>query len=117
MISSEIIESDSFYSLSPTAQAIYLHLNINADDDGVVDNWQSVIRSMRARKEHLNALYENGLILYLSNGAVFIVHWGVNNKIRNDRYVPGRYKNDLTRLIVKGVAEKSQSQYEGKISK
>ena len=108
MISPEIIESDNFYSLTPTSQAIYIHLNVNADDDGVVDNWQSVIRSMRARKEHLEALSDGGFLIYLPNGAIFLTHWRVHNKIRSDRYVPGQYKNELTKLIAQGVIEKQK---------
>ena len=110
MISCEIIESDKFYALSPTAQAIYFHLNLNADDDGVVDNWQSIIRTMKARKEHLSALFDSELLLQLPNGAIFITHWSKHNSISPGRYIPGIYRNELTKLIAQGVIKKNHGE-------
>ena len=37
MFSISLMESDEFYELSALTQALYFHLNLNADDDGIVD--------------------------------------------------------------------------------
>ena len=44
MFSIEIVESDAFCLMKASAQMLYFHLNMNADDDGVVDKWKSILR-------------------------------------------------------------------------
>ena len=103
MLTPDLIESDSFYTLSSCSQALYVHLNLNADDDGVVDNWKSIVRIMKARKEHLDALCEKKYLLHLPNDTLYITHWRGHNQIRSDRYIPGLYKDELTQLIARAV--------------
>ena len=48
MFSKKIIDSDDFLDLSLSAQALYFHLSMRADDDGFVNNFKR-IRSMIGR--------------------------------------------------------------------
>lgn len=98
MLSSEIINTDDFINLSPTSQAIYLHLNMKADDDGVVDSWRTVVRLIRGRREHVEALLNSGYVIKLESGAMLITDWNIHNKIRFDRYTKSRYSDELTKL-------------------
>ena len=50
MLSVDLISSDAFCVLSSSAQMLYLHLNMNADDDGVVDKWKAILRYLRVKK-------------------------------------------------------------------
>ena len=100
MLSSEIIETDSFCCLPPSAQVLYLHLNMNADDDGIVDKWKSLLRYLSLRTSHLQALIDLDLVMILDSGVLLITDWLTHNRIRQDRYVPGRYKNELDTLGV-----------------
>ena len=100
MFSIPLLESDEFYSFPASTQAIYMHLNMNADDDGVVDNWKSIIRGMKTKKEFLLPLIDNGYLLTLENGALLIADWISNNNIRLDRYVSGRYASEVDKMFV-----------------
>ena len=42
MFSIEVVESDAFCVLPSTAQNLYFHLCMNADDDGFVDKWKGI---------------------------------------------------------------------------
>ena len=95
MFSIPLIESDEFCKFPASTQAIYLHLNMNADDDGVVDNWQSVIKSINSKRIFLDPLIEKGYVIMLNSGAVLIADWCENNSIRQDRYICSRHIREL----------------------
>lgn len=98
MFSSDIVESDGFCLLKSSAQTLYFHLNMNADDDGVVDKWKTIMRYLRIKSEHLDALEKAGYIIRLDSGALFISDWLIHNKIRKDRYVAGQHSIELASL-------------------
>ena len=94
------MEADSFYDLSPVTQALYFHLNLNADDDGLVDNVRSVMRDLKAPRKSFQLLVEEGYIIELDKKIVAITHWHQHNRIKSDRYTPTTHKelmNDLRR--------------------
>ena len=101
MLSTEIIESDEFCSFPVSTQAIYIHLNMNADDDGVVCNWKSIIRGLRSKKEFLTPLIDGGYLIMLENESLLIADWQIHNQIRRDRYVIGRHEAELNELFIK----------------
>ena len=98
MFSISIVDSDVFLDLPPGAQNLYFHLNLRADDDGFVNNPRMVMRIVGAQEEDLAALLERGFLLSFDNGVVAVTHWRVHNRIRKDRYVPTRYREQLSRL-------------------
>lgn len=95
MLSTDIIESDSFTTLTPSSQALYLHLNMNADDDGIVDKWKTLLRCLQVRSSCLQPLIDRGFVIALSSDLLLISDWKRHNSIRSDRYVQGRYKKEL----------------------
>lgn len=95
MFSIDVIESDAFCALKASAQLLYLHLNMNADDDGVVDKWKSILRYLRVKQEHLDALVDAGYIIKLDSGALLISDWLIHNKIRHDRYYEGQHSAEV----------------------
>ena len=100
MFSIEIVESDAFCIMKASAQMLYFHLNMNADDDGIVDKWKSVLRYLRVKREHLDSLIDAGYVIALDCGALLISDWLIHNKIRQDRYTQGRYSYDLDALQI-----------------
>ena len=44
MFNKTVIGSDEFLEMSDSAQNLYFHLSMEADDDGFVDNWKSIMR-------------------------------------------------------------------------
>ena len=98
MLSIDFCESDSFYELSSLCQALYFHLNLNADDDGLVDNVKSIMRDLKATKRNYQTLVDEGYIIELSHKVVAITNWHQHNRIKSDRYTPTDYV-DLMRLL------------------
>lgn len=98
MLSISIIETDKFYNLTAGAQALYLHLNLNADDDGVVDRVKLITNQMRTKKSSYNELVLGGYIIELEEGLIVITHWHQHNQIRKERYVKGEYLDRLSSL-------------------
>ncbi len=98
MIATSIIESDVFCTLSPSSQALYLHLIANADDDGIVDKWKSLLRYLRIRHSHLQPLINTEFVIVLDGDLLLISDWQRHNKIRFDKYNEGQYKDRLEAL-------------------
>ena len=40
MISVDVFETDRFYRLAPSSQCLYVHMILNADDDGLLTMWK-----------------------------------------------------------------------------
>lgn len=100
MLSTSIIESDRFCNLAPSAQTLYIHLLMNADDDGFVDMWKSLLRYLSIRRPHLEALVDAGFVILFDDDLLLISDWLAHNKIRLDRYNEGRYSDRLDTLIL-----------------
>ncbi len=98
MLSIPIVETDKFYELKSTAQALYLHFNLNADDDGVVDRVKSIMRDTRASAKNYQSLIEGGYIIDLGGGLALITHWNQHNRIKKDRYIPSEYSEIISQI-------------------
>ncbi len=101
MFSSKIVCSDAFTEMPFSAQALYFQLNMEADDDGFLNNARRVQRTICASEEDLNLLLEKRFILGFKNGVVVIKHWRMNNQIRKDRYTPTQYHEEFDLLDIK----------------
>ena len=98
MLSISVVETDKFYALKSTAQALYLHLNLNADDDGVVDRVKGIMRDSRASAKNYQSLVDEGYIIDLGKGLALITHWNQHNRIKKDRYVPSEYRDIISKM-------------------
>ena len=98
MFSKEITNTDRFQSLKLSAQALYFHLGMNADDDGFVGNPISITRSIGADATDIRTLAENGYLIQMERGIYLITDWHINNHIRKDRYQHSVYK-ELLRMV------------------
>ena len=84
-----------------SAQALYTQLNMEADDDGFLNNAKRIQRTILASDDDLNLLLEKRFILGFPNGVIVIKHWRINNQIRKDRYTPTQYQNELNSLEIR----------------
>ena len=100
MLSNKIISSDAFSNLSLSAQALYLHLNMNADDDGIVDSPHRTQRAIGAADEAFQELIEKRFILIV-DGVTVIKHWHINNNIRSDKKAKSAYPEIVAKLKIK----------------
>lgn len=100
MFTVKVTESDAFYSLPLSAQALYLHLNQLADDDGFINNSSSVAGRISGGKSALKTLVERRFLLQF--GPVYVVkHWRMANSLKNDRLKPLAYPEIAKRIWVK----------------
>lgn len=88
MISKSIIRQEKFLDLSLAAQALYMHLLAEADDDGFVGSAKSITRMLGTKSGDLKMLIETGFVILLDTGVAYIKHWRMHNNIRKDRYKP-----------------------------
>ena len=86
MFKYEIISSDKFVDMPLSAQALYFHLSIRADDDGFIGNPKSVRRSVGASEDDLKLLIVKEFCIPFDSGVIVIKHWRINNNLRKDRY-------------------------------
>ena len=98
MFARSIVSSDAFITMSPTAQCLYFQLNLSADDDGVVNNPISIMRTVGATEKDFEELVERKFLLLLESGVYVIKHWNINNNIRADRKRESTYKKELSEL-------------------
>lgn len=98
MFARSIVSSDAFITMSPTAQCLYFQLNLSADDDGVVNNPISIMRTVGAEEKDFEELVERKFLILLESGVYVIKHWNINNNIRADRKRESTYKKELSEL-------------------
>ncbi|MBS7577618.1 DNA replication protein [Enterococcus sp. MMGLQ5-2] len=91
MISKTVAQTQKFLKLPLETQALYFHLILNADDDGVVEAFP-VVRMIGASDDSLGLLVVKRFIKALNDEMVyFIVDFREQNAIRKDRYTPSKY--------------------------
>ena len=100
MFSPEIVATDAFIEMPATAQLLYFHLGMRADDDGFV-NPNITMRMVGANADDLKVLIGKHFLLSFINGVVVVKHWRMNNFIRKDRYKPTNYLDEKATLRVK----------------
>lgn len=98
-LSSKITESDPFYGLPEGAQALYLHLNMQADDDGFVNSAAGVASRFEGGAAALMKLVEKRFLLKFDDVYV-IKHWRISNSLKNDRLKPLAYASIAQRIWV-----------------
>lgn len=98
--SPDITEENKFYNLPLTAQALYFHLGMIADDDGVVNRVHSLANYLGADINDIDALINQGYLLKISESKKLYVltDWLINNTIRKDRYKPTMYGEELAKI-------------------
>ena len=101
MFSQQITESDSFLDMPLSAQALYFHLGMSADDDGFVNSPKRVQRVIGANDDDLKLLIAKKFVIAFDSGVVVIKHWKINNFIRSDRYTPTVYADEMAMLYEK----------------
>lgn len=118
MFSKKIITSAKFLKMPLSTQALYFHLGLNADDDGVVEAFP-IIRVVGSSDDDFKILLAKQFIIQLNDEQVcFITDWLEHNTIRADRKVDSIYKGLLIQTIdnVKLIESKPRSDRQPKDS-
>lgn len=101
MFHSDITESDAFLDLPFSAQALYLHLGMAADDDGFVNAPKRIVRLIGASIDDLDLLVEKRFLLRFPDYVVLIKHWRLANSLKADRLKPPRYPEYAAIVYIK----------------
>ena len=94
MFAKSIMDSDDFMNLPFSAQAVYVHLAMRADDDGFIGNAKSSLRMIGASEDDFRTLVDEGYLRTFDSSVVAIVHWKTHNYIQKDRYKPTVYRKE-----------------------
>lgn len=101
MFTKKVTDDDSFMALSSSAQALYLHLAMSADDDGFSNQVSISMFKAHASVQDLQTLLEKRYIYQFENGVIVIKHWRMANALRKDRYTPTAFQEELAQLDLK----------------
>lgn len=101
MFTKKVTDDDNFMSLSSSAQALYLHLSMSADDDGFCNQVSASMFKAHASVQDLQALLEKRYIYQFDSGVIVIKHWRMANALRKDRYTPTAFQEELAKLDLK----------------
>lgn len=101
LFSKKITESDAFLDMPTSTQALYFHLNMNADDDGFVNAPNKIVRIVGASNDDLKLLIAKSFVIPFESGVVVIKHWLMHNLIRKDRYKETEYIDEKSQLYLK----------------
>lgn len=101
MFSKTIVDSDAFLEMPLSAQALYFHLSMRADDDGFLNNAKRIQKMVNASEDDLKILVLKRFIIAFPEGIIVIKHWRMNNYLRSDRYKPTVYQDEMAMLKIK----------------
>lgn len=101
MFSKTIVDSDAFLDMPLSAQALYFHLSMRADDDGFLNNAKKIQKAINASEDDLKILLLKRFVIAFDDGIIVIKHWRMNNYLRNDRHKPTVYQEELAMLEIK----------------
>lgn len=100
MFAISVVETDEFYELPLTAQALYLHFSMNADDEGFVSKPKAILRTVGSSNEDYQALIDSGFLLLFDSGKVVVTHWFQSNQIRKDRGKPTELIKERSQIYI-----------------
>lgn len=98
MISLDIVDTDLFLSMPLTSRCLYYDLLLRADDDGFVGSPRKIQRMIGCSEDDFSILITKGFVIPFRSGVCVITDWRLQNRIRNDRYSPTIYQNEIKQL-------------------
>ena len=98
MFSLRVINSARFLKMPISSQALYFHLGMSADDDGIVEAF-NIVKMVGCSEDDLRVLVSKGFIKILNEDLVsYITDWNENNRIRPDRKIDSIYRDLLIQV-------------------
>lgn len=100
MLAQKVIDSDFFLDMPLSAQCLYFHLSMRADDDGFVGNPKKIQRMIGCTEDDIKLLIAKQFIIPFNSGVIVIRHWRIHNYIAKDRYKETIYTSEKSLLTV-----------------
>lgn len=101
MFNNSVLDSDAFLDLPLSAQALYFHLNLRADDDGFISKPKRIQSYIGASEDDLKLLILKRFVIAFEDGVIVIKHWRMHNTIQKDRYHPTLFQEEFKMLGIK----------------
>ena len=70
MMSKTVIDTDMFLDMPISAQSLYFHLLLRADDDGFLKNIKTIMRTVGASPDDIKLLIAKQYLLLFESGVV-----------------------------------------------
>lgn len=115
MFSMDVVDTDRFLDMPISAQALYYHMGMRADDDGFVASPKRIAAICGCGADDIKLLVAKGFVVPFDTGVIFIRDWRRNNQIRPDRYTPTQFqmeKQQLTDGMTDGIPNGNQTTYQ-----
>ena len=96
----EILVRDNFIRMSHNTQMLYIHLCLNADDEGFCSNVKSIMKVLDCTIESIDLLHKERYIINFESGVVVIKHWFHHNKIPERRIKSSKHIKEREKLIL-----------------
>lgn len=101
MFSLDVVNTDNFLDMPASAQCLYFHLGMRADDDGFIASPKQIMRMTNACQDDMKVLISKGFVILFDSGIVVIRHWKQHNYIQSDRYRKTKYAKEASHLMLK----------------
>ena len=101
MFSMKVVDTDAFCEMPSSAQCLYFHIGMRADDDGFYASVKGLMAKIHASQDDLNILLARRFLLDRGDGVYVIKHWKMNNYLQSDRYTPTEYQEKKIGLFTK----------------
>lgn len=90
MLAKIVINSGAFLKMPESAQALYVKISLNCDDDGYCDKFFTM-NMVRGKEKDLSILVARGFVYNFDDEVLFDLHWLKNNIIRTERKTTSEY--------------------------
>ena len=111
MFNKNIVCNDIFRSMTTQAQTLYFQINLECDDDGFCSSVKGLMAIIHANNKHLNELLSNRYLLKVGNRGIYVVkHWRLHNTVQKDRYIPTKWRDEMSKLIIESDGSYTESQ-------
>ena len=85
MFSLDVVDTDAFLDMPSSAQNLYFHLGMRADDEGFVSSPKRITSLVSSSAEDFRLLVAKGYIIPFESGVCVVRDWKINNYIQADR--------------------------------
>lgn len=101
MFSLKVVDTDAFCEMPSSAQNLYFHIGMRADDEGFYAGVKGLMAKIHASPDDLNVLLARKYLLDRGDGVYVIKHWRMNNYLQNDRVKETEYAEKKEGLYLK----------------
>lgn len=101
MFSLKVVDTDAFCEMPSSAQNLYFHIGMRADDEGFYAGVKGLMAKIHASQDDLNVLIARAYLLDRGDGVYVVKHWKMNNYLQLDRIKETEYEEKRVGLYTK----------------